>query len=60
MSSKNIKHLYKSVVEGREDVLLTGTILLEEIIRYIHADEVTVSTKGLRYGAVYDLLSKSV
>lgn len=60
MSSKNIKHLYKSVVDGREDVLVTGTILLEEIMRYIHADEVTVSTKGLRYGAVYDLLFKSV
>jgi exopolyphosphatase/guanosine-5'-triphosphate,3'-diphosphate pyrophosphatase len=60
MSSKNIKHLYKSVVDGREDVLLTGTILLEEIMTYIDVDEVAVSTQGLRYGAVYDFLSKSV
>ena len=58
MSSQEIKNSFKSVVEGREDVLLAGTILLNEIMNHIKASEVVVSAKGVRYGAVYDFLDK--
>ena len=58
MSSQEIKNSFKSVVEGREDVLLAGTILLNEIMNHTKASEVVVSAKGVRYGAVYDFLDK--
>lgn len=56
LSSNQIKKTYKSVVEGREDVLLAGTILLFEIMKHIKAERVIVSSRGVRYGAVYDFL----
>lgn len=56
LSSNQIKKTYKSVVEGREDVLLTGTILLFEIMKHIKAETVIVSSKGVRFGAIYDFL----
>jgi exopolyphosphatase/pppGpp-phosphohydrolase len=58
MSSKEIKNSFRIVVEGREDLLSAGTILLKEIMDYIKASEVIVSAKGVRYGAVYDYLNK--
>ena len=60
MNSKEITNSFKSVVDGREDVLLAGTILLNEIMNHIKASEVVVSAKGVRYGAVYDLLDKLI
>lgn len=60
MNSLEIKNKFKSVVDGREDVLLAGTILLFETMNYLNAKEVVVSTKGVRYGAVYNYLLNSV
>ncbi len=59
MSSLEIKNKFGSIVEGRQDVLLAGTILLNEILHYIQADEVVVSTRGLRYGAIYQHLNEA-
>ncbi len=59
MSSLEIKNKYWSVEKGREDVLLAGTILLNEIIQYIQVNEVVVSTRGLRYGAIYQYLNEA-
>jgi exopolyphosphatase/guanosine-5'-triphosphate,3'-diphosphate pyrophosphatase len=56
MKSVEIKNKFKSVVEGREDVLLTGMLILFEMMNYLNAKEVVVSTKGVRYGAVYNYL----
>jgi exopolyphosphatase/guanosine-5'-triphosphate,3'-diphosphate pyrophosphatase len=57
-SFKSIEILrrYKSVVKGREDVLLAGTIILKKIMDIIGIPEVTVSTKGIRYGAITNFL----
>lgn len=55
MNSVEIKNKFKSVVDGREDVLLAGTMLLFEVMNFFKATEVVVSTKGVRYGAIYDL-----
>jgi len=60
MSSIKIKNKYKSVVDGREDVLLAGTMLLFEIMSHLNAKKVVVSTKGLRYGAIYNYLLNAV
>ncbi len=58
MSSEKIKKAFQSIVEGREGVLLAGVILLDEIMSHIHTNEVIVSAKGVRYGAIYDFLNK--
>jgi len=60
MKSVEIKNKFKSVVEGREDILLTGTLLLFETMNYLNAKEVVVSTKGVRYGAVYNYLLNAI
>ncbi len=49
---------YKSVVKGREDVLLAGTIILYKIMHLLKLDKIMVSTKGIRYGAVLEYLVK--
>jgi exopolyphosphatase/guanosine-5'-triphosphate,3'-diphosphate pyrophosphatase len=59
MSSLEIKNKFKSVVNGREDVLLAGTLLMFEMMNYLKVREVAVSTKGVRYGAIYDFMTRS-
>ncbi len=44
---------YSSVVKGREDVILSGTIILFHIMMILKIEAITVSTKGIRYGAIY-------
>ncbi|HVO73470.1 MAG TPA: hypothetical protein VMT35_05575, partial [Ignavibacteriaceae bacterium] len=58
LKKNKILELYKSVVKGREDVLLAGTIILFEIMNMLKVDKVIVSTKGIRYGAVLGYLIK--
>ena len=56
LSFDEIKLKYKSIVEGRADVLLAGTIILHSILDYFGINEVIVSTKGIRYGAIADFI----
>lgn len=56
MGSEKILHEFGDVVVGREDVLLAGTLILERIMLAMRTNQVTVSSKGLRYGVVYDYL----
>ncbi len=58
LSPAEIRQSYGNIVEGREDVLLAGTLILNLIIDYFEIDEVTVSSKGIRYGALVDFLQK--
>jgi exopolyphosphatase/guanosine-5'-triphosphate,3'-diphosphate pyrophosphatase len=48
---------YSSVVKGREDVLLAGTIILAEIVKLLRLNEIKVSAKGIRYGAVVNWIN---
>ncbi len=59
LSSQEIKQKYKSIVNGREDVLLAGSQILFSIMDLLNLDEVIVSTKGIRYGAIEDYLIKN-
>ena len=51
---------YGDVVKGREDVLLTGTILLKIIADYFGTYKIRVSGRGIRYGAVIDYITNQI
>jgi exopolyphosphatase / guanosine-5'-triphosphate,3'-diphosphate pyrophosphatase len=44
----------KGMEMGREDLILQGLILLREIMLYLGKVEIDVSTRGVRYGVLYD------
>ena len=44
----------KGMEKGREDLILQGIILLREIMLYFGMVAVTVSTRGVRHGVLYD------
>jgi len=58
LSSKKIKEKYKSIVENREDILFTGSLILLKLMKLLYLNEVIVSTKGIRYGTIVDYLNK--
>jgi exopolyphosphatase / guanosine-5'-triphosphate,3'-diphosphate pyrophosphatase len=60
LTSEEIKQKYKSIVNGREDVLLAGSQILYTIMDLLSLNEVTVSARGIRYGAIVDYLSKNI
>jgi exopolyphosphatase / guanosine-5'-triphosphate,3'-diphosphate pyrophosphatase len=47
---------YTSVVKGREDLILSGSHILLNIMMILKLPDIIVSTKGLRYGLVYKFL----
>lgn len=47
---------FGDVVTGREELILGGSIILECIMKHFRIEQIIVSTKGLRYGAIYDYL----
>ncbi len=57
LTHAQIKEKFGEVVTGREDVLLAGTIILERIMHALNVNQITVSSKGLRFGVVYDYLN---
>ena len=56
MNRNEVLNKYGSVVDGREDLLLAGTIILKIIIKYLGIEKITVSSKGLRYGTAINYL----
>lgn len=52
MSPAEITFRYKEIVKGREDIILGGAIILQKIMRLLKLRQITVSTKGLRYGVI--------
>lgn len=51
MSVHDIRQL-SSVMEGRSDVIVAGTLILREIMRQFSFTEMIVSERGVRYGLV--------
>lgn len=39
-----------SYMAGRSDVIISGTLILMELMKFLKAEEIIVSAKGLRYG----------
>ncbi|OGU58257.1 MAG: hypothetical protein A2V66_03450 [Ignavibacteria bacterium RBG_13_36_8] len=58
MTAEKIKSKYGKIVEGREDILLSGSIIIHEFMKCVNLDKVYVSGRGIRYGAVIDYLNK--
>jgi exopolyphosphatase/guanosine-5'-triphosphate,3'-diphosphate pyrophosphatase len=58
LTKDEIFRSYGSVVIGREDLLLSGSLILKTFMHTLGVNEITVSTKGLRYGVIIDYLQK--
>lgn len=50
---------YGPLLKGREDVLLAGTVILCEVLNFLHQKKVTVSTNGLRHGLLFNYCFKT-
>ncbi|MBV6513351.1 MAG: Exopolyphosphatase 2 [Ignavibacteriaceae bacterium] len=53
MSSDEILSNYP-IVKGREDVITAGNIILSMLCNYLGIKEIQVSTRGLRYGMLFE------
>ncbi|MFA7288817.1 MAG: hypothetical protein WC055_08040 [Melioribacteraceae bacterium] len=58
MNKENVLEHYGEVVIGREDLLLTGSLILSILLELVNKNSVTVSTRGLRYGTILNHLIK--
>jgi exopolyphosphatase/guanosine-5'-triphosphate,3'-diphosphate pyrophosphatase len=47
---------YYEIVNGREDILPAGTLILLNLMKLLNFNELYVSVRGIRYGAVVDYL----
>lgn len=43
---------YGSVMEGREDIIFAGVFILYRFMKYFGVENILVSTRGIRYGAI--------
>lgn len=43
---------------GRADIILAGAIILERAVKLSRADGLTISTRGLRHGVLYEMLAE--
>jgi exopolyphosphatase/guanosine-5'-triphosphate,3'-diphosphate pyrophosphatase len=51
--------LYPEILKGREDVILAGTLILENLMNILKLNEITVSAKGIRYGSIADYILRN-
>jgi exopolyphosphatase / guanosine-5'-triphosphate,3'-diphosphate pyrophosphatase len=52
MSSEEILKKYGDVVNGREDIILAGAMILLHLMKKLNLASIRVSSRGIRYGAV--------
>ncbi len=58
LSYDEMRNEFGDVIVGREELIAGGSLILETCMKYFQIKKIIVSTKGLRYGAVYDYLIK--
>jgi len=58
MDKETILEKYGEVVKGREDLLLTGSLILLGLLELVNKESLTVSTRGLRYGTILNRLEE--
>jgi exopolyphosphatase/guanosine-5'-triphosphate,3'-diphosphate pyrophosphatase len=56
LTPAEIKHEFGKVMNGREDIILGGSLILLKIMELAKIEEVIVSTRGIRYGAIVSYL----
>lgn len=54
MSPEEILNKYGQIINGRQDIILAGTIILKTIINLLGQHCLYSSSRGLRYGAIID------
>jgi exopolyphosphatase/guanosine-5'-triphosphate,3'-diphosphate pyrophosphatase len=58
LSPEQILTNFPSVIKGREDVILPGTIILKHLIEKLGIDGFYVSARGIRYGLIiYEIIN---
>ena len=58
ITPNEILEKYGTIVQGREDVILSGAVILNTLSELLQIEKYVVSGKGIRYGAVIDYLAK--
>jgi len=51
---------YGEIIAGREDLMLTGAVILNTVMEILKLEEVQVSARGLRHGIIYNYLNKII
>jgi exopolyphosphatase/guanosine-5'-triphosphate,3'-diphosphate pyrophosphatase len=58
LSASEILNKYGAVMQGREDIILTGALTLYELMNFFNIKLVNISSRGIRYGAIIKYLRK--
>lgn len=59
LSGVEIKEQFGQVVNGREDVIFAGTLILQYLRRLLSTDKIYVSSRGLRYGNIISYIKNA-
>ncbi len=59
LSGDEIKERYGQVVNGREDVIFAGTLILQFLKKLLGTDKIYVSSRGLRYGNIISYIGNT-
>jgi exopolyphosphatase/guanosine-5'-triphosphate,3'-diphosphate pyrophosphatase len=54
-----IKEYFSPIINGREDVIFVGTLILLHLVNLFKKDKIYVSGRGLRYGAIIAFFNKN-
>ncbi|MDZ7623992.1 MAG: hypothetical protein U5J96_06035 [Ignavibacteriaceae bacterium] len=60
LTASEILVRYGPVMKGREDIIFAGAFILYQFMEYFGIDNVIVSTRGIRYGAIVKYLDSSI
>jgi len=60
LTPSEIFDIYGSVMKGREDIIFAGAFILCKFMEYFGVDNINVSTRGIRYGAIVKHLESLV
>ncbi len=58
LTTKEIRHL-SAIMQGREDIIVAGTLILHTVMEVLSIDSLTVSERGIRYGLALREFEKS-
>lgn len=59
LTFEEMRSKFGNVVEGREDILLSGTLILRHLMNLLSIKQVVVSTRGIRYGVIVNYLTNN-
>jgi len=60
LTASEILDRYGPVMKGREDIIFAGAFILYQFMEYFGIDNIIVSTRGIRYGAIVKYLDSSI